>query len=181
MANFYELKTISAVERNIVAFPIKPLIDTEKNKITFSFVEFEKMKEHLQTIIDSFTTENLCEKNVTIYEKDNASIKKVADLIKKSAQEYVEEFALNLVGRHRGKNRVKGQVDELVEILMNKYNQVHEETKTIRNSMKLGDLTSETQETINNTIQVVLTLETAQLSDLKAYCKERKIKLGEIK
>ena len=180
MEKFYELKTINAIERNVVSFPIKPLIDQENNKITFSFVEFAKMKEHLQSICDNFTTEHLNERNVAIYEKDNASVKKVAELIKKSAQAYVDEFALELLGRHRGNNRVKGQVDELVEILMNKYNEVHTKTKEIREALKNANSSNETEETINNTCQVVLTLDKAFMSDLKAFCKERKIKIGEI-
>lgn len=181
MEKFYELKTINAIERNVVSFPIKPIIDNENNKITFSFVEFDKLKSHLQNICDNFTTEHLNERNVAIYEKDNASVKKVAELIKKSAQAYVDEFALELLGRHRGNNRVKGQVDELVEILMNKYDEVHTKTKEIRETIKNANSSNETEETINNTIQVVLTLDKAFMSDLKAFCKERKIKLGEIK
>lgn len=181
MDKFYELKTLTAVERNVVVFPIKPLIDKENNKITFSFVEFPKMKEHLKALVDTFTTEHLSERNVSIYEKDNAIVKKIADNIKKSAQEYVDEFALELLGRHRGKNRVKGQVDELVEILMNKYNEVHEQTKAIRETLKNANSSNETEETINNTTQVVLTLKTEFMSDLKAFCKERNIKIGEIK
>ena len=181
MAKIYELKTIDDIERNIVSFPIAPIIDKENNKITFSFVEFPKLKEHLQKVCDNFNTEFISDRTVALYEKENASIKKVAELIKTNAKNYVEEFALELVGRHRGNNRVKGQVDELVEILMNKYNEVHEITKAIREKQKSADLSNENEETINNTIQVILTLKTAQMSDLKAFCKERKIKIGEIK
>lgn len=181
MAKIYELKTIDDIERNIVSFPIAPIIDRENNKITFSFVEFGKLKEHLQKVCDNFTTDYINERTVALYEKENASIKKVAEMIKNNARDYVEEFALGLIGRHRGNKRVKGQVDELVEILMTKYNMVHKITKEIREKQKSADLSNENEETINNTIQVVLTLKTAQMSDLKAFCKERKIKIGEIK
>lgn len=180
MGKLYELKTIEDIEKNVVAFPIKPIIDKENNKITFSFVEFKELKKHIKQVLDNFTTENLNERNVSAYEKDNASVKKVAEMVKKSAQSYVDEFALELLGRHRGKHRVKGQVDELVEILMDKYNEVHAKTKEIRETLKITNSSNETNETINNTCQVVLTLDKAFMSDLKAFCKERKIKIGEI-
>lgn len=181
MANLFELTTISDLEKNVVVFPIIPLIDTENNKITFSFVDFQKMKEHITSVLSKCSTENLNQSNVFAYEKEIAIIKKLADLVKKSAKEYIEEFSLTLVGRHRGNNRVRGQVDELYELFMNKYNELHKETKAIRESMKTADLSNETEETINNTTQVVLTLNKAFMSDLKAFCKKRNIEIGEIK
>lgn len=155
-----------------IKFDIKPLLDKEKNKITFSFVDFENLKQQVINACDNFDISNLTTKNLHFYEKEIATLKKTADFIKRIARDFVEEFALNLVGRTRGNCKVKGQVGELCEILMDKYNLLHAITVEMRNK---GTPALETTETINNTTQVVLTLNKAFMSDLEVFCKERDI------
>lgn len=104
----------------------------ENGTPTFVIKDFDEIREKIAEALKQYDNLEITELNVSLVEKENAFIKKFATAIKQNAKKYVELFTIRLLGNRT----TEGQVDILYDILMDKYDEIHEKTKAIRDSKK---------------------------------------------
>lgn len=107
-------------------------IEMTDERVQFCIPHFEGIKSALEAIAKESAEQDVTADNVAKAEKEAASIKKMADGIKKSAGKFIEGYTEKLIGKGRGKSKVNGQADELYDMLMGYYNSLHEKTVAVR-------------------------------------------------
>lgn len=119
-------------------------IEMVDEKVQFCIPHFDEIKAALEGIAKQSAEQEVTKDNVAKAEKEAASIKKMADGIKKGASKFVEGYTEKLLGKGRGKTKVNGQADDLYDLLMGYYNTLREKTVAIRNLGKEEETKDET-------------------------------------
>lgn len=190
IVKYSDIKEITDILKTFANVPM--CVDVVDGQPKFTIANYEEFKALISTLSEDYKKEIvITESNVSIYEKDCAQLKKLADKVKKDAKTFVDDFALSLLGRTSSKIKVKGQVQEIEEILMSAYSHVHERTKAFREQARREKEQAEiiTAEVSNEKVEVeqfiykVVRLTQDKLEKLVNFCKENQIELveGEIK
>lgn len=134
IVEYSSVKTITDITKKFANIPIHAVVN-DQGRVQFTIANFKGFKALISSLIADYENEEnivVNENNVVIYEREASQIKKLADQVKKDAQAFVDEFSVELLGKTRGKNKVKGQVQIIGEELMNAYDKIHKKTKEFR-------------------------------------------------
>lgn len=184
LIEYSNIKTLGDITKTFACIPMKAtLVD---GKPQFTIAGFEDFKSLITRLCEEYNQGiTITENNVSTYEKEAAQINKLKKQVKDDAQSFVEQFTLSLLGNSkRGKNKVKGQVDVIQEILQETYNHIHEATSTFRNIKKQekeslnvieGDFIEQLVPSEENTSTIVLKVPNSELEGLKTYCLQHNI------
>ena len=190
IVEYSQVKEITDILKTFASIPMS--VDVIDDQPKFTIANYNEFKALMSMFAEDYKHDIvITESNVSIYEKECANIKKLADKVKKDAKAFVDDFALSLLGKTTGKNKVKGQVQEIEEILMSAYKHIHEKTKYFREKSRREKENEEiiNTEIVNEKVQneqfvyKVVRLSNEKLELLEKFCKENQIELleGEIK
>lgn len=140
IVEYSSIKTIGDITKNFANIPINAFVN-DKGRVQFTISNFPAFEALIKSLIAEYEDENkiiVNENNVSIYEKEASQLKKLAEQVKKDAQAFVDEFAINLLGKTKGKNKVDGQVQIIGKELMNAYDRIHKKTVEYRDSVRVA-------------------------------------------
>ena len=188
IVEYSEIKELTDILKTFATIPMA--VDVVNGQPKFTIANHQAFIAMITAMANSYKDEDIVitESNISIWEKESANIKKLAEKIKKDAKAYVDDFALELLGRTTGKNKVKGQVHEAEEILMGAYSRIHEKTKAFREETRKAkeeaeiinaEVTNEKKVEAEPTIYTQVKLPVSKWDLFVKFCKENEIEIVE--
>lgn len=133
IVRYADVDNVDDVVKKFATLPVIPVQDERNGSVKFTIPDFPSFVAMLEKITEKFHGEiEVNEHNVSLYEKDAASINKLIKFIKDGARDYVNEFTKELLGIPRGKRKSKGQVQICEAILKSAYDNIHQRTTAFR-------------------------------------------------
>lgn len=180
IVSYSNIETVNDVVKTFASLPVTPIQDPDTGAIKFSIANFDSFYAMLGRITSEYDSEFIVtDMNVSAYEKDAASIKKLAEFIKKGANEFVMAFAKDLVGVTKGKNRYDGQVQVCEKLLMKAYDAIHKKTVAFREEKKRLESSEEaepaefTEVAPSNFTAYIVSVPNSDIEEFEAYIKSK--------
>lgn len=191
IVEYQSIKTLGDISKTFASIPMTVEVVEGAPKMTIA--NFEGFKVLISNLVKEYENEDdiiITDNNVSVYEKEAAQIKKLADQVNKDAKAFVDEFALGLLGRTTGKNKVDGQVQIIKNILMSAYDKIRSKTTHYRDLKKaeeerenqlVGEVVNETTPTQAKMFLFSAMMSEEKVEDFKNYCSKNHIEIKEIK
>lgn len=169
---YNDIKSVNDIVKKFVYIPMHAIQDD--NGVKFTIANYNEFKQVVINLAQEYNKQFIItEDNVSVFEKDAASIKKLADKTKKDAKAFINQFGDTLTA----------QAKEINDICMKAYDNLHAQTVAFRNLKKINQETAiiaEIKETpIGETTLISVVVPNGKINAFKEYCKDNDIIIKE--
>lgn len=181
---YSNVKVITDITKTFASIPCTAVV--ENNKPKFTIANYDEFKKLIERLTSDFTEKNvvITDKNIASYENDASSINKLIKQVKKDCQDFVDEFALSMLGKG-GRKPIKGQVQEIQEILQKAYDTIHAKTTEFREAKKIEEQKAKAIDVeVKNVkaerqVKISVLVSVSKVEAFEKYCKENGISILE--
>lgn len=170
---YNDIKSVNDIVKKFASVPMH--VQLKNSEIKFTIANYQEFKATIGNLLEEYHKQFIITKdNVSAFEKDAASIKKLGEKTKKDAKAFINQFSDTLTA----------QAKEIEEMCKSAYDYLHAQTVKFRDSIKIEKsepIIVETQETAQTaeTLELKVLIGKDQLNEFKAYCASKNIIIKE--
>ena len=167
---YSDIKSVNDIVKKFASVPMQP-VQLENGEVKFTIANYQEFKATIGNLLEEYRKEFVITKdNVSAFEKDAASIKKLGDKTKKDAKAFINQFSDTLTA----------QAKEIEEMCKSAYDYLHAQTVKYRDSLKIEKsepIIVETAEKPQSAemLELKVLIGKDQLNEFKAYCESKNI------